>query len=527
MLCVLYYNRGRLKRYLLIAALFLIPLAGMFFTPDMVHTHDGPVHLARIAAYYKALLDGQFPVRWAGELNYGYGTPVFIFLYPFPYTLGALFVWLGASLTLSFKLILAASFVLSGVFFYGWMLSLTRNKTVAAMATALYQFAPYRFVELTVRGSMAEAFGFAFAPLVLWMITKKNFPGIAIATALLVLSHNSISLVFFGIIVLYMLFAKARPREYVALAAGLGLAAFYWVPALLEHKYTYGDLFMKDMFRSHFAPITQFFLPNPANLVSLQTGGVATWIGFTQTLAVVLALWTLWKQKAAGVGKTLLPFGLVVFGIAFLFMTPASTFLWEKISFLRQFQFPWRLLAASAFSTGVLAVAFPKKAAAVVILVTILSTLYFWRPPLGFDRIDESYFWNYPLNTTFFGEADVIWSAGPATGYPSERVQVAQGNAVISDLVRHTDWHSFSVQATGEATLVSNTQYFPGWQVLVDGAKVPIQFQDPAWRGLLVFTVPDGAHDVMVRFGRSKARLAGELISVITVLLWLKKKFLS
>lgn len=501
----------------------------------MVHTHDGPVHLARIAAYYKAILDGQFPPRWAGELNYGYGTPVFIFMYPFPYLLGALYLALGASLTLSFKLLLTTSFVLSGIFFYGWMSVFTKNKPLAILTTFVYQFAPYRLVELTVRGSMAEAFGFAFTPLVLWMLTifaqkPTMWHGtlIAIATTLLVLSHNSISLVFFAIICLYVLFMVRQSRlrlfAFLSLAAGVGLAAFYWLPALLEHKYTYGDLFMRDMYRSHFAPITQFFLPNFNDDPSLQTGGVVMWLGLTQTIAIVVAAWALVKRRLTGIHKSLVIFGLVAFGISFFFMTPFSGLLWERISFLRQFQFPWRFLAPVAFATAILSVAyaaFIKQSKLLLtgfILVTVVSTIFYWKPPLGFDRIDEEYFWNYPLNTTFFGEADVIWSAGPASAFPPNRVEVVTGDAKINSFVRHTAWHTFTVESDSESTLVSNTQYFPGWQVFVGGVKTPIQFQNPEARGLLQFTVPPGTHEVRVVFARSRARLAGEIISIATLL---------
>lgn len=503
----------------------------------MVHTHDGPVHLARIAAYYNALRDGQFPPRWAGELNYGYGTPVFIFMYPLPYLLGSLFVGLGATLTLSFKLLLTTSFVLSGLFFYGWIMRVTKKPQLALLATIVYQFAPYRLVELTVRGSMAEAFGFAFSPLVLWMLTLfaekptvRRATWIAMATALLVLSHNSMSLVFFGVICLYVLFVQAKPRvrhlSFAALMAGVGLAAFYWLPALLEHKFTYGDLFMKDMFRSHFAPMVQFIAPNFTNVSSLQTGGVAMWLGATQSVAIAVSLWALLTNKLKGINKILVTFGLTVLVISMFFMTPASRFLWERISFLRQFQFPWRLLAPTAFATALLSLSYlaiprlrTKTALTILLLITVFSSAYYWNPPLGYDRIDEAYFWSYPLNTTFFGEADVIWSAGPASGFPKSRVEVVEGKASISEFVRHTAWHTFTVEAKGVATLVSNTQYFPGWRVLVDGQKTPIQFQDPTSRGLLRFTVPNGIHSVRVEFARSKARLAGELITVATLLM--------
>ena len=65
-----------LKHYLVILTISALPLLSMFLTKDMPHTHDGPVHLARIASYYKELSYGQIPPRWASELNYAYGMPL-------------------------------------------------------------------------------------------------------------------------------------------------------------------------------------------------------------------------------------------------------------------------------------------------------------------------------------------------------------------------------------------------------------------------------------------------------------------
>src|SRR5258705_9027004 len=87
------------RTYFSLIVLFsLLPLTGIFITPKLLHTHDGLVHLPRIAAYFKALLDGQIPVRWAADLNYGYGMPLFNFMYQLPYFIASMLVFLGAGL---------------------------------------------------------------------------------------------------------------------------------------------------------------------------------------------------------------------------------------------------------------------------------------------------------------------------------------------------------------------------------------------------------------------------------------------
>ena len=48
-----------------------------FFVSD-----DGNWMVIRFSAFYQALADGQFPVRFLDRLNYSYGYPVANFLYP-------------------------------------------------------------------------------------------------------------------------------------------------------------------------------------------------------------------------------------------------------------------------------------------------------------------------------------------------------------------------------------------------------------------------------------------------------------
>jgi hypothetical protein len=192
---------------------------------------------------------------------------------------------------------------------------------------------------------------------------------------------------------------------------------------------------------------------------------------------------------------------------------------------LRQFQFPWRFLAITCFSTALLSlslVQYLKKSPTVywiLIGLVIGSTAFYWYPTQGFDKpVSESTFWNYPLNTTYFGETDVIWSAGPAKNYPASRVEAIEGKAQITSFTKKTQVHEFTVHADTPVRLVDRTQYFPGWRVYVDNQKAPIQFQDQNWRGLITFPVPAGVHKVKVVFEESPVRLTADIISLVSVI---------
>lgn len=528
-----------MRWYFFIVLLSLLPLVSIFSSSDLAHTHDGLVHLPRIAAYFKALSDGQIPVRWAGDLNYGYGLPLFNFIYQLPYAIASLFLFLGASLVNSFKFTLALSYILSGIFMFAFARAFLKDDKKAFTVTIFYQFAPFRFVELLIRGSFGEVYTYAFLPLSLLGLTllfkKLTYKWVilsALATAFLALSHNSVSLLFFAILLAFVfLFAKTKKTVViglVVLAFGILLTAFYWVPAMFEHRYTYGDLFMKNLYREHFAPLSNFFLPNLTNSETLQTGGVSVQIGLFHVLALILSLFLLIKGKTLdGATKKIVIGGLVLTGICLFFSQPISGFVWKNISFLRQFQFPWRFLSVIVFATSMLSIVFTtqkffqrKSTYIVLLLLVIVSTVSYWQPSLGYDKVDEKYYWDFPLNTTYYGEIDLIWSAGPAKGYPKKPVEVIQGDGEVIQYVRKSSKHSFVVDAkTDIVGLVDHTQFFPGWQAYIDGNTVPIQFQDPNSRGEITFLVPKGRHDVKVVFRESPVRVIADTISVVSFFL--------
>lgn len=531
------HSPSPLRDIVLVGVISLLPFLIIFASPLLPHTSDGGVHLPRMGAYFKALVDGHFPVRWAGDLNFGYGLPLFNFIYQAPYLITSLFLFLGAGLVTSFKLALALSFVLSGVFMYLFSMEWTGDRRKALWMTLFYQFAPFRLVEILVRGALGGIYAYTFLPLVLLGImklvkrpTRFTFTLTAVAGGLLVISHNSLSLLFFAVATAFTFVfvrdAKTRLVGLFALAYGLLLSAFFWIPAIAEHKYTYGDLFMKDLFRTHFPPLPNFFIPNPLNVQSLRTAEISVQLGIFHVIAIILALWGIKANRFDASSRRIMLFSLVLTTVAFFFMQPVSLFLWERIPLLRQFQFPWRLLAVTSFSTSLLSLAYAKfvdfRSNTVfygILSLLVFTTAFFWYPRQGFDRVNEANFWNYPLNTTYFGETDVIWSAGPAKAYPKARAEVIGGQGEIGNFSKKTQLHTFRIDAQTDAQLVDHTQYFPGWRVYVDGAKTPVEFQDQNWRGEMTFWVPKGTHDVRVVFEESKIRLIADAISGLSIIL--------
>lgn len=526
------------KYLLLVVLLSILPILPYFVTTELIHTHDGLVHLPRLSAYFKALTEGSVPVRYAGYLNYGYGLPLFNFIYQFPYWIGSLFLSVGFGLVSAFKISITLSFLLSGVFMFLFGKEYFKDDKKAFLATILYQFAPFRMVELLVRGSYGEVYTYAFLPLVLYGLTlllkKRDLKGIvitSIAVFFLIVSHNSVSLMFFGAAILFVLFTYSNIRKMIApifsLGLGLGLSSFYWIPALAEHKYTFGDLFMEKLYESYFPYFQNFFIPNFNNNVSLQTTGITTYIGLTQGIVLILGLIILiFKRKKFEENGRIFYFAFALLVISFFFMSPASKFIWSSSvgGILRQFQFPWRFLALIVLSTSILSVSLSIISKRLmkgwvyilIILITIFSVAFYWKGSLGYDKIDEKYYWNFPLTTTYYGETDVIWSEGPAKSYPKQRIEFTSGKGSVASFVKRNTYQSFNASVKTDSEIVSHTQYFPGWTVRVDGVKTPIQFQSANHRGEILFNIPQGNHKVVLRFEESKIRLAADMITLLS-----------
>ena len=69
---------------LFLGILLLLWTQSEWFKPGLPFTHDGQLHLTRMAQYYLSIKEGQIPPRLAGQLNNSYGYPVFNFNYPLP-----------------------------------------------------------------------------------------------------------------------------------------------------------------------------------------------------------------------------------------------------------------------------------------------------------------------------------------------------------------------------------------------------------------------------------------------------------
>lgn len=538
------------KFLIVLIILSLVPLFDLF-KPGLPITHDGQDHVVRIANFYENILDGNIIPRWAPNLNWGYGHPVLMFLYPLPSYSASLFHFIGFSFIDSIKLVFSVSFIFSGLFMFVFLSEFLDDFT-AFFGGVLYMFAPYRFVDLYVRGALGEHVAFIFLPLIFYFLLKlskeKKLNTLTIAAggisfSGLFLSHNAVSLMFLPIAFIYSLILalsvkkkEILVRHILTLILGIGLSSFFLLPAFFEGKYTLRDIVTAKDYATRFMDLGKFFYGEWNYGIS---GQFTVQLGFIHWLIIFLALpvtFFLYKKKN-NLWKLAFAF-LVIFTFTIFLMTPYSKLIWDKITILQKFQFPWRFLTIAVFTSSILGAIVTsqiKNYKKLLIVIFTIIVLFLnknnWHVQ-GYLVKDESFFTGVYNGTTDTGESSPIWSVRFMEQRPKSHVEIISGDAKIKEIGRNSTKHEYETKSEEKIQIRENTLYFPGWELLIDGVRREIEFQDPHNRGVMTFNVPKGNHRIILEFEETKLRLVSNLISMFSLIfilvlltLWKNKPF--
>lgn len=536
-----------MKKYffpILLVVLSLIPLIDLV-NPGLPITHDGRDHVARIANFYQNLQEGNVVPRWAGNLNWGYGHPILMFLYPLPSYFASVFLLLGFSTVDSVKIVFGLGYILSGLTMYLWLREFL-PKYAAFVGALLYIFAPYRFVDLYVRGAIGEHTAFIFAPLVFYYLLKisKFTPGESwhplrfilplnynlilgsLSLAGLILAHNAISLMFLPLFFVYGIYLIIHSNHKKILISGyalmivlgFALSAFFWMPAFFEGKYTLRDVLFQGGEQKHFSPIEKLIYSQWSYGIS---GEFSPQVGFLHLLSFVLSVPLIFYvyRKHKKYFWPLLMF-ICFFGLSIFLMIKTSSFVWEKVTIIQKFQFPWRFLTLAVFCSsviGAILVSFIPRKIRVVLIVFIIGVILilnsgYWSAK-DYSIKPDSYYKTDFASTTDTGESAPIWSVRFMEKFPVKNVEVIEGNAKVEEIGRKIVYRKYIIEASEKSRIRENTLYFPGWEVYINGVRSDIQFQDPENRGLMTFYVEKGRSEVEIKFADTRLRTAANIIS--------------
>lgn len=497
--------------------LFLVLLVAVWplFKPGFIPTHDGEYHLIRFWQFAKNIKSGIFFPRWAPDLDRGFGVPLFSFFYPFPNYPGGIFHLFGFSLADSFKLSLMITFIFSGIFFYLWGQRVL-GPWPALAGSLFYLFAPYHFLDLYVRGSIGELWALVWLPAILWGLEKRSLVSTSLFFGLLILSHNILALVFTPFLIGYA-FVIGKRRLWPALVLGLGLSAYFWLPALAERKWVAGLELVN--FADHFPALSQLILPSWGTGFSVPgiLDGMSFQIGLGHLLVVCLAFFLTRRHPSKRAVFFLGCFFLLVF-----LSLEISLPVWKLIPLMKYGQYPWRLnsliIVTASFLAGWVVTKLRRKRAILFLIVLVLGLNWRYSRPVIYQPRSDFLYLDNPVwaqgTATLADSFKTAWAKEHSP--PREKLGVLEGEVVVGEAMIRPTSYLFQTKAATKTKLRVNTNYFPGWRVRVNGEETKISLEKD---GAFSFHLPEGSQQVKVEFGETRFRLLADTVSMISFLI--------
>lgn len=546
-----------MKKYIgiIILIILCLPIIQPLLTKGYFSMHDD-TQIARVVVMGKALRNGQFPVRLVSDLGYGYGYPLYNFYGPLPYYIGGFLYAVGLDGLLSTKVVMALGMMLSALTMY-MLVTLLFGVGSGILAGLLYGFAPYHAVQLYVRGAVGELWAYALLPLLATGILLLNRPerrkiGIwvgGMALAGIILSHTIsgyVTVVFYLIgLSLYSLILLLKKKFHSSfiinhlslLSIGLGLSAFFWLPAITEMGYTNvaAQIGSSANFRDHFVCLGQLWnslwgyggsAPGCLDGMSFKVGKLHV------VLAVVGFLFGVLNLRR---GVLRHPIGLftIIGCIGVLLVTSVSNPIWELIPGFAYIQYPWRFLTLIAFAASIVGSSFllwvPNRLYRVLVTVPIIVAIVVLNAKLFVPQV----FFDRPA-ASFESEEELSWRvSGVSDEYlPRSFLKPENASRVAKEIL--TSQESLRLRVETEintetyAKLVTNAQnpvevtlnrvYFPGWKYWVNGVVQTVRVV----HGLPVFMIPSGRSVVELRFANTPVRTIGNILSILVVLWFIR-----
>ncbi|MEM4230356.1 MAG: 6-pyruvoyl-tetrahydropterin synthase-related protein [Candidatus Pacearchaeota archaeon] len=513
------------KLILFIAIIILsIPSVLTLLNSGFFQTDDGNWMVIRFSAFYESLRDGQFPVRYLSRLNNGYGYPVSNFLYPLFMYIGTPIHAIGISFVDTIKIILGASLVLSSIFCFLWLRKKFDNLS-SLIGSVLYLYFPYHLWDVYKRGSVGEVLALAIVPFIFLQIERNSLFWGAIGIASLILSHNTIALLSLPVIIIYVGIKVWDSKNKILkiyqytsiLVLGIGLSAFFSVPAVFDLQYTV-------FFQTSISDWSKYF---------------ADWelIGIS-SIIVFMAFFLLFIMKVSTIQKHRLTVFFFIVGVFSIFFAGSlSAFFWHLLPIASFIQFPFRFLSLAMFCVSflgafIVSITSREKKTIVVVLIlifTALSSKSFIYPEV-FQNYPDAFYSTNMDTTTVKNEYMPKWVKRVPLQMSKEKIEIITGKGEISSLIADGNKYNFNLTLRQDSVVQINTVYFPGWVLKINDKSSPIIYEE---NGLLRFKASEGNHKVVAKFTETKVRLlsdvisSGSLIIILFSLLNKKRKILQ
>lgn len=536
------------------------------------NAHDARHSVFFLVEFDQTFRDGFLWPRWSPDFAFGYGYPLFNLYAPLAFYAAELLHLLGFGFTAAIKTMYILATIGAGLSMYGFARRLF-GASAGLLAAVAYMYVPFHLVEIFVRSAYAEFVALAIIPLLFWAFTEVVAAPTPRRLALAGLAYGALALVhhtsfftfspFLMAYVLYLILAKSRlqlkPLARYALytmaagVLGLAVAAIYLIPVVAETRFIKVEQWTSGSYNylQHFVYFAQFFSPEWGYGYSgpgLQDD-FSFQLGAIYLVLISFALANIVIRRFPHYATAL--FFLVATGVIILLMSPLAGLAWQIIPIATLVQFPWRLLAMTAFTMSVVAgslLAEPKLPPAnshprsltadpqppagspvyLLCLIIILASFSYTLP----QYTDIPAWAETPLAVINWDRASIVDRVGMVwvtdeqprsspmerqylNGEPLTVAGLIAGEGTVETLHHGGASDQVRVVANEPVTLQFYTYDYPGWQVTRNGQPLEHHHQPPY--GLITVNLPPGEHTLLLRMGSTPARTLGAIISGLAV----------
>jgi hypothetical protein len=589
----------------------LIPLAAFIATvPLLIHGcscgHDFDFHVLSWMEAARQFAQGHLHPHWAYTPAWNAGEPRFIFYPPLSWTIGAvlglIFPWTWGPIIYTWLALTAAGL---GLYYLARDFA---SSTPATLAAIFYTVNPYMLFTAYERTAYAELLAAAFIPLLLHAILRRQvtIPRIAVPVALLWLTNAPAAVMScYALALLTVIRLVTNPgapyldsemwasrasatapaqsqtsnaqttlqlvsNTITGTVLGLGIAAFYLVPAAYERRYVQIAMAIIPNMRIR----DNFLFHHTTDALHDQVLHTASIIAVVLVAMMVLTLTaahlrhpstsksnlTTRDQSREGAssrpapeppsrveraverpphfvrastpvkgGQLLTSLAILTIAITLL-LTPLTAFIWNHAPELAFLQFPWRTLAVLAAVLG-------------LTIALALTPLNLRTASIAAITIATAAALTYPAYTVFHQTCDAedtvqarlaLFHSNQGTDPTDEYTPVPADN----DSLAHTDppyWLSPDPNAKPTANaapgpapthltlnspvpedIILNLRNYPAWHITLNGTPITPRIQRDD--GLIALPISAGPSTIDINYARMPDQTVGDLITAIALI---------
>ena len=524
-------------------ALALWTTRGFFVHPvGQIHgSHEDYSYVYRLIEFRECLNAGYLSPQWCTNFRDGLGQPFFNYYQPGFFYCASVVPWSVPPVeALGITLWVFTLLGYTGTFTLGYR---AFGLIGGVLSGTMLCLSVYSGTELYVRGDLSEYSAMMlFAALLSVAIScleqpsRRNRAGISLMGAALVCVHPCIALAGFGMLTISAfvhLFITGRSANTLfmlcALGCGGGLAAFYWIPILLEWQFISPSAAFEGYFgyANHFVSPLRLF-----SVYSRQDMPLTLGLFTLLVLAVnTVRIGRIWQGLTSQQHRLILHLGLTL-GLCVFMMVLPSRPIWDYAVPLQLLQFPWRFLTIATVVLSGLTGAFLLKMSTKVRLVACLfvTSVSWWNSasyterlaPVTFAVFDEAA--GIAEDSEFAPDISDEWMPRGAFRIVDPPRKPLGGSRVqVRDYSRATGRLSWSVTSGEGGRLILPHYYFPvGWSADLGGNSLELS---PNEHGLMIVQIPPQSDGILeIRFSMTPARRLGWLVtaaSVMVTAIWL------